>query len=72
LASICRAVGRTKINDSAELHKIPCIIKVKIRPAKGEYEASNDIVSYKSIEEGQASAVATTGPAGPPPWAPKD
>ena len=50
LAAICRAVGVMSPQASEELHDIPLMIKVKVRPASGEYEASNDIGGYKSVE----------------------
>jgi len=50
LAAICRAVGVMSPQASEELHDIPLMIKVKVRPASGEYEASNDIGGYKAVE----------------------
>ena len=35
---------------SEELHDKPLMIKVKVRPAQGEYDASNDIAGYKGVE----------------------
>ncbi len=50
LAAICRAVGVMSPKSSEELHDKPLMIKVKVRPASGEYEASNDIGGYKADE----------------------
>jgi hypothetical protein len=50
LAAICRAVGVMSPQASEELHDIPLMIKVKVRPASGDYEASNDIGGYKAVE----------------------
>ncbi len=50
LAAICRAVGVMSPQASEQLHDIPLMIKVKVRPASGEYEASNDIGGYKAVE----------------------
>ena len=50
LAAICRAVGVMSPQSSEELHDKPLMIKVKVRPASGEYEASNDIGGYKAVE----------------------
>jgi len=47
LAAACRAMGQGSVQDSEQLHAIPCIIKLKIRPAKGDYGPSNDISDYK-------------------------
>ena len=50
LAAICRAVGVMSPQASDELHDKPLMIKVKVRPASGDYEASNDIGGYKAVE----------------------
>ena len=50
LAAICRAVGVMSPKASEELHDKPLMIKVKVRPAQGEYEASNDVGGYKTDE----------------------
>ena len=50
LAAICRAVGVMSPRSSEELHDKPLMIKVKVRPASGEYEASNDVGGYKADE----------------------
>lgn len=50
LAAICRAVGVMSPQSSEELHDKPLMIKVKIRPAQGEYEASNDVGGYKAVD----------------------
>lgn len=77
-SGLCRACGKYQpVGDSAALHDIPFRAKVKIRPAKGEYEAQNDIAEF--YEKGTsgtnapvAQQVATSKPAttssGKPPW----
>ena len=50
LAAICRAVGVMSPQASEELHDKPLMIKVKVRAASGDYEASNDIGGYKAVE----------------------
>jgi hypothetical protein len=62
LATICRACGKRQIADTAELHEIPLKIKVKIRPAKGEYPASNDISGYEPIDAAPATNGTNTSP----------
>jgi len=75
LAAICRAVGVMSPQASEELHDIPLMIKVKVRPASGEYDASNDIAGYKGVEgndtpftpqQKQAAPVAPSTPAKKP------
>lgn len=68
LSSICHAIGRIQVSDSHELHGVPLKIKVTVRAASGDYEASNDIRSYKNINEptpATATATAFAPPAAP-------
>jgi len=60
LSAICRAIGRMQIQDSAELHGQPMKIKVKLVPARGDYDASNEIKGYENIN----AQVGTGTPAG--------
>lgn len=50
LATICRACGRVKINDSDELHGIPMKVSVGTEPATAQYAAKNIITNYKRID----------------------
>lgn len=43
LSSLCHAVGKLQVKDSAELHLIPFIADVRIRPGKDGYGDSNTI-----------------------------
>jgi hypothetical protein len=43
LSSICRAVGRLQVNNSEQLHLLPFIAEVRVRPPKGEFGESNSI-----------------------------
>lgn len=62
LSAICHATGVMQIQqDSSELHGRPMKVKVKIRPAKGEYEASNAISAYKNINEQVGGVGSPTG-----------
>lgn len=60
LSAICHAVGVLQVADSAQLHNIPFKVKVKLRPAEGQYEASNEVTAYKNINE-QVGAPAVAG-----------
>jgi hypothetical protein len=64
LSAIAHAVGVLQVPNSEVLHNIPMKIKVKIRPAKGDYEASNAISSYKNINEPVSMAAAGAPAAG--------
>ena len=75
LAAICRAVGVMSPQASEELHDKPLMIKVKVRAASGEYDASNDVAGYKAVEgndkpftpqQKQAAPVAPSTPAKKP------
>jgi len=46
LATLCRAVGKAVIQDTQELHGIPIRMKVKIKPAQGDYPAGNEPCGY--------------------------
>ena len=71
LAAICRAVGVMSPQASEELHDIPLMIKVKVRAASGDYEASNDIGGYKAVEGVDLTPSPKTAPkAQTPPPAP--
>lgn len=56
LSSICHAAGVLSPRDSNELHNKPMLIKVAVKPAQGDYSASNEIKAYKS--QGAVSEVA--------------
>lgn len=50
LSAICHAVGILQIGDSQELHNRPLIVTVKVKPAQGNYDASNEIKGYKAAQ----------------------
>ena len=66
LSAICHATGVMQLQDSQQLHGIPMKIKVKLRAASGDYDASNEIGSYKHINEQVDGAAPASGgaPAG--------
>lgn len=68
LATICRAIGKSVVQDTQELHGIPMLLKVKIRPAKGDYPASNDTAGYKPLV-GTPNMGPSGGGNGDVPWA---
>lgn len=43
LSAICRAVGKLQVSNSEQLHLIPLIADVRVRPPKGQYGESNSI-----------------------------
>lgn len=58
LSAICRAVGVMAPHDSSELHDRPLEVKLSVRPAKGEYEPTNDVKGYRALG-GEDSAAPT-------------
>lgn len=60
LATLCRATGKLNIADTQELHGIPFQGRVKVTPAKEDWPAKNEMVSYKRIE-GMASSGISNG-----------
>ena len=55
LSSICRAVGKLQVSNSEQLHLIPLIADVRVRPPKGQYGESNSI-RYLPRTPGAANA----------------
>lgn len=49
LSAICRAVGNMTPGDSTALHDVPFEVKLSVKPAKGEYEASNEVKGYRKL-----------------------
>ena len=79
LSAICRCVGVLHPKNSEELHDKPMVIKLGIRPASGEYQASNIVKGYsrtdgkdlKEVTEGTvpvAKAAPAAGAAKKKPW----
>jgi hypothetical protein len=66
LSAICRAVGVMTPSDSAELHNLPLVIKVKCKRRKDTDELSNEIGGYerKETTAGKPIQAATSTP----PW----
>lgn len=66
LATLCRACGKSVIQDTQELHGKPITLKVRIVPAKGAYPAKNAPTGYLAIAG--TAEMATEGPGGDAPW----
>ncbi len=52
LSSICFAVGKEQIQDSAELHDIPCRIFVAKRPGLEGHEDTNEVTRVRKLQDG--------------------
>lgn len=58
LSSLCHAVGVLQMQDTSQLHGIPCSIRVTIRKDEsGKYDDSNEVNSY-ATPQGQAPQAA--------------
>ena len=70
LSALTGACGKTYIKDSEELHLIPIMVTVRVRPAKDAYDASNEIRGYESLNGAAPAAVASQPAAArkAPPW----
>ena len=64
LSSICRAVGKLQVSNSEQLHLIPLIADVRVRPPKGMYGESNSI-RYLPRNASPAPMPAATAPTAP-------
>lgn len=69
LSSICRAVGKMQVSNSEQLHLVPLIADVRVRPPKGQYGESNSI-RYLPRNGAVATAPAATSPSAPAPARP--
>ena len=68
LSSICRAVGVMTPRQSADLHDKPFMVKIKVKPAKDGYDASNDIAEYAATNAAPSAAAPSAAAASTPPW----
>ena len=63
LSSICRATGQMQVKDSEQLHLIPLIADVRVRPPKGQYGESNSIRYLPRNAAAQATNAVPAAPA---------
>jgi hypothetical protein len=50
LGQLMMAIGLERISDTDQLIGGTCEIKLEIRPADGQYKASNDVKGWKALE----------------------
>lgn len=63
LSALCHAVGVVRLTDTAMLHDKPVKIRVKIRPAAGDFEARNQVSGYESAAGAAPAAFGGAAPA---------
>ena len=70
LSAICHAVGVMTPRTSQDLHDRPMMVKVKVKPADGQYSASNEVAGYEAPGKpvAQDTAPAAASGAAAPPW----
>lgn len=73
LGELMRAIGLAAVQDTDQLIGGSCMIKVKVRAATDQYEASNEVAGWRSIEGSSAPKPAPTqqteqAPAKKAPW----
>lgn len=70
LSAICHAVGVMTPRTSQDLHDRPLMVKVKVKPADGQYSASNEVAGYEAPGRpaAQEQAPAASAAASTPPW----
>lgn len=67
LSALAHAVGVLQVQDSSQLHNIPLQIRLKLVPAKDEYEPKNEVTSWKNINEQVGAVTAQPAPSYAPP-----
>ena len=67
LAKLCEIAGKTALVSEKELIGVVAEAKVGVRPASGNYDASNDVKAYRKIEGAMpsAGAIASAAAAAP-------
>ena len=69
LRQLMEPTSLTKLSDTDQLIGRRCLIKVGVKPAQGDYDASNTVKGYKSNGSQQPSgATVTSGGASKPAW----
>lgn len=70
LSALCHATGIMVISNTDQLVGGRCAVKLRIKPADGQYEARNEISGYDNLEkrkaQGQLYGMANASPAGLP------
>jgi len=72
LGSLMGAIGVNEVSDTDQLIGHDLQIKVKIKPAEGEYPEGNNVTSYKALESGKKPSTSESkkgeGSSDKPPW----
>jgi hypothetical protein len=68
LSSICHAIGVMTPRNSSDLHDKPFMVKVAVKPAQGDYSASNEIKEYAAPKQSGAPTAQAAVSTATPPW----
>jgi hypothetical protein len=66
MSALCHAVRNLVPEAPEQLCNIPLKIRVKIKPAEGQYEAKNEITAFKDVNDQTAVPAAASGPSAGP------
>lgn len=65
---LVKATGKVEINSTDELLHVPVRCKIKVRPARDGYDATNDLRDFKPRQTNEQMAAAVSGPKAKPAW----
>ena len=65
LSAICHAVGKLQVADSEELHFLPMLVRVAVKP-----NGYNEVKGYKPVQQAAAAGAPTQAANGPAPSRP--
>lgn len=65
LSAYCHATNVIMLNNSMQLHGIPFKVKVRLKPAEGQYDESNEVTAVKPYAYSEGGAGDVSGGAAP-------
>jgi len=68
LSAICRSIGVLQPRDSAELHNLPLIVKVKLRKRSDNGDLTNEVCGYEKREVATGQPQQEPVSDNTPPW----
>lgn len=68
LSSICRAIGKTKVSDTSEMHNEPLMVSVTVRKREDNGEPTNEVKGYRSASTANSATASASAFGGKPAW----
>lgn len=68
LSSICRAIGKMQVRDTAEMQDEPLMVSVTVKKREDNGEPTNEIKGYRTVAAAKGPAVASEVYAAKPAW----